>query len=948
MDRNPLRVVAKLLSNAQKPRKRKWEPEEKMPEKEWVDLYMCRCMEDLKSRSDMGDMQKRFGTCQQIQLVDSLRTLIKAAEESEKKRDMESAYIYLYRFLELIVFIKTKKNTDQKFIKMMFGTEVNKGINRLHELTNQLEIRYKKKMEDRGDNLPSKISPRSETSLDNENDDIEEKRLKKSEKETIRDINNKVTTSGAITPFQLKNYAKDGRTIAIFDVRSPEWFKKSRINLDGVKIISIPNETTPSKIGKILESDANAWDVWNSRKSFDLVVIVDDAADTTTLESSAAGKLQKTLREYDYLVEYKYLKYLEGGFREWHHNYPTLCTKATFIDFIRTTVSSTGDIQLLDQIKYPTIEEPASVHKTIKSPSTNETSTTTLDNNTAPAPSATSKTVPTINRQIKPSIGKSIQKPAESLNQNGHADKEEVNTDEIPDKENIEPESRDGLKPAKSNNIIIVDRSTKPTVPKPAQNVEGDRSQITKQIPSRYPLSMSPLSQPKRSASSINLTSILCKFHNLCSNVLSNDEWNRSGSGTTFEPLKSDSSSSTSNMKRSSSFPNISKLVDDDEEVSSVGGVGGAGVGVGGVIPPKYDRSAKPVTSFLPSPQLKPHEAGIYSSNITPGLTGLKNLGNTCYMNSIVQCLSNTDQLRRQMCAFDPAAGRRTTGHGASIALEMDKVVRKLWAGKHKNFPCDELKNVVGKLKASFRGYEQQDSHEFLTILLDWLHEELNKPDEFRELSGADEASGERAWGEFRRKNNSIVADLFYGQLKSTVTCQTCAKMSVTFEPFSNLSLPLSANHNPLAQDRCSLDDCLELYLSKESIAGWNCPNCKTARAATKKIDISRLPPILVIHLKRFTSNGARKKQTLVEFPVERLDMVRYATPGSEQRNRNYHLYAVSNHYGTMESGHYTAYCLNPDLNRWYEFNDTEVLEMQDHNVHTSAAYILFYKAIDR
>ncbi|KAH9642619.1 hypothetical protein HF086_011212 [Spodoptera exigua] len=93
----------------------------------------------------------------------------------------------------------------------------------------------------------------------------------------------------------------------------------------------------------------------------------------------------------------------------------------------------------------------------------------------------------------------------------------------------------------------------------------------------------------------------------------------------------------------------------------------------------------------------------------------------------------------------------------------------------------------------------------------------------------------------------------------------------------------------------------------------WNCPNCKEKRDALKKLDISRLPPVLVIHFKRFyvdpkeyMSNAYRKKQTYIDFPLEELDMRQFAHCSSPHA---YNLYAVSNHYGSMEGGHYTAYC---------------------------------------
>lgn len=87
---------------------------------------------------------------------------------------------------------------------------------------------------------------------------------------------------------------------------------------------------------------------------------------------------------------------------------------------------------------------------------------------------------------------------------------------------------------------------------------------------------------------------------------------------------------------------------------------------------------------------------------------------------------------------------------------------------------------------------------------------------------------------------------LFYGQIKSTVKCKTCMSESATYEGFSNLSLELP-EHN----SKCDIQDCLKMYFYGEEISGWNCPTCKQKRSAVKKLDISKLPPVLVIHLKR-------------------------------------------------------------------------------------------------
>uniref|UniRef100_A0A1B6E877 Ubiquitin carboxyl-terminal hydrolase n=1 Tax=Clastoptera arizonana TaxID=38151 RepID=A0A1B6E877_9HEMI len=397
-----------------------------------------------------------------------------------------------------------------------------------------------------------------------------------------------------------------------------------------------------------------------------------------------------------------------------------------------------------------------------------------------------------------------------------------------------------------------------------------------------------------------------------------------------FAKLRSDEMSSfPSGLKRSLSSPNIAQLKDDEE--------------INQKVIPLIDRNSKPSArlSFADSYSPKSH------GNVQRGLTGLKNLGNLCYMNSIMQCVSNTEELKRELMSLHSPHKNRNSKTKGLVFDAVKQLIRLLHQGAYRWVSCQELKAVAGQFCNTFAGYEQQDSHEFLTELMDWLHEDLNYPSPNISLDGASEETGEKAWGEFKKNNESIVLNLFYGQLRSTITCSDCNKKSIKFDPFSNLSLPL-----PMEKDKINLSDCLRLYLRGETISGWICPRCKVPRQAVKKFDITRLPPVLVIHLKRFMTEfvgvgWTRKKGNMVEFPLDDLDMRQYVV-NNEQRFHTYNLYAVSNHYGTMDSGHYTAYCKNYALKKWFKFDDQEVAEISSSGVRTSAAYILFYSAIGK
>merc|ERR1712226_521232 len=149
-------------------------------------------------------------------------------------------------------------------------------------------------------------------------------------------------------------------------------------------------------------------------------------------------------------------------------------------------------------------------------------------------------------------------------------------------------------------------------------------------------------------------------------------------------------------------------------------------------------------------------------------------------------------------------------------------------------------------------------------------------------------------------------------------------------------------------QQSVSLEECLELYTTKEKLGeddAWYCPSCQKHQQATKKFDLWMLPSILVISLKRFSYNRywRDKLDTHVEFPVTGLDMGPYIS-NKNHAKAVYDLMAVSNHYGGMGGGHYTAYAKNKDDGRWYHFDDSSVTPMGEGTVVTKAAYVLFYQ----
>ncbi|XP_053455114.1 ubiquitin carboxyl-terminal hydrolase 4 isoform X2 [Nycticebus coucang] len=194
------------------------------------------------------------------------------------------------------------------------------------------------------------------------------------------------------------------------------------------------------------------------------------------------------------------------------------------------------------------------------------------------------------------------------------------------------------------------------------------------------------------------------------------------------------------------------------------------------------------------------------SSHIQPGLCGLGNLGNTCFMNSALQCLSNTAPLTDYFLKdeYEAEINRdNPLGMKGEIAEAYAELIKQMWSGRDTHVAPRMFKTQVGRFAPQFSGYQQQDSQELLAFLLDGLHEDLNrvKKKPYLELKDADgrpdAVVAKEAWENHRLRNDSVIVDTFHGLFKSTLVCPECAKVSVTFDPFCYLTLPL-----PLKKDR--------------------------------------------------------------------------------------------------------------------------------------------------
>lgn len=345
------------------------------------------------------------------------------------------------------------------------------------------------------------------------------------------------------------------------------------------------------------------------------------------------------------------------------------------------------------------------------------------------------------------------------------------------------------------------------------------------------------------------------------------------------------------------------------------------------------------------------------------GHVGLRNLGNTCFLNAVLQCLSSTGPLRdyilRQEYRQEQPGGARTP---QELTEAFADVIASLWGPE----PPDtanpaRLRVVFQKYVPSFTGYSQQDAQEFLKFFMDRIHAEINRKgrrspsilsDTRRPVSVepadalSDDERANQMWKKYLEREDSKVVDLFVGQLKSCLKCQSCGHRSPTFEVFCDLSLPIPKKG--FSGGKVSLLDCFALFTKEEELNSENAPICDSCRQrtrSTKKLTIQRFPRILVLHLNRFSTTrfSIKKCSVFVDFPLHRLNLKEFAS--EKAGSPVYNLYALCNHSGSVHYGHYTASCKDPS--GWFTYNDSRVSPIAEGQLQSSEAYVLFYELED-
>ena len=294
--------------------------------------------------------------------------------------------------------------------------------------------------------------------------------------------------------------------------------------------------------------------------------------------------------------------------------------------------------------------------------------------------------------------------------------------------------------------------------------------------------------------------------------------------------------------------------------------------------------------------------------------TGLKNLGSTCYLNAIIQCLVNTDTFIQSLKMSEKLKLDQTGLGGELLFLSL-----VLKSGQCRYVSPNTFRHKLAESRQIFRGSEQQDAQEALLNILDMIESEL--------ITHKD-------------GNEHLVEEIFDGKMTTDVKCTNCHKKSTKEDVFRYLQLEIPKSKN---RSEIKLEDCIDKFLQSQLIDDKPCKDCENSMKAKKDIRISQVPEVLIIQLKRFSHDGRwqTKVHKNIHYPKQ-LDMGRYTGKNGDV----YQLYSVVNHKGGCTAGHYTAICKDTIKDQWICYDDPNSYTYtwtEQQKASNGEGYILFY-----
>lgn len=361
-----------------------------------------------------------------------------------------------------------------------------------------------------------------------------------------------------------------------------------------------------------------------------------------------------------------------------------------------------------------------------------------------------------------------------------------------------------------------------------------------------------------------------------------------------------------------------------------------------------------------------------------PKNRGLRNLGNTCYVNTTLQCLlhclpltffflrrtfedhlgpnATKEEAVNNNCIGSEIRPLITSGTPSRMCMKMYFLfLQDMCNAKKVSTPYNPkdlfllfskaswCRNQKGETTSVFSIGQQHDMVEFLQFVFDIIHDtsfcqvKVNISGKIEGRMDQMLVESYKQFGKHCEKQYSFISDMMTGQY--FIQNQTCDNVSPTehsetYDPFTILTLPI-----PVGVKHCSVYDCFDTLIQPEVIDGWKGELTDKERMIERKTYLWRLPQILIVHLKRFV-NRYVKNECTVQLE-QQLNLSNYCLSNDNEKAK-YTLFAIGNHEGNYNFGHYFADCKNSQ-HQWHRFNDSHVSSINPKELCGQKAYVLFY-----
>ena len=353
------------------------------------------------------------------------------------------------------------------------------------------------------------------------------------------------------------------------------------------------------------------------------------------------------------------------------------------------------------------------------------------------------------------------------------------------------------------------------------------------------------------------------------------------------------------------------------------------------------------------------------------GDVGLENMGNSCYMNAVLQCLRHTHPLNTYILGSRIASVLKRNnetgkidkiGNKTLLLINYIRIVQTAWEHDNSVLTPLSFKALIGSINELFAGFQQHDAHDFLVNLMNNFHEALSRNVQYR-ISGEIITELDRQithahedWSRHYKDRHSVVLDIFSGQFQTQMTCDVCRQVKYRYDPFMNIDLPIPDGEEKKDADHITLEKCFESYIKPEQLVDSDRLECEKCQIKTKTHKVSTiwtLPNILIVKLNRFkyiVDKGrfiSKKINTFVSYKTNEFDLAQYVTSPLND-STTYDLYSIVCHIGDAGSGHYYSLCQNPISGKWLCYNDSRISAIDNPmSIITNHAYILFYRRRD-